>query len=468
MMTADNHSICPEYVSNAFAFVHPRSRKCREGMVWGSCPGILRYTVAAFLFSVLVACGGGGGGDGDDSSAPTASILFPPPQSRTDASELTVTGIAGDEGTIASVRVNGIDATTSDGFATWRATVPLAPGVNELIVETADDSASRNFDTDAARVTVVNEPGSDPRFTSALLQAAAFDKHANQVYVYAQNTNLWRIDMNTGAQILFVGGIIAFGDIQDMVIDQAGNRLLVIARVTFPSLTNYRVVGVDLDTAALDFAISGIDIGSGGDFSGSLPPPAIELDPDRERLLVARDIALDDVMQVDLDSGDRTLLSGPQTFGGPGIGTNFRDLEGLALDPANNRLLTMGRKTGAPELIEVDLETRDRNVLSDILTPGPAWDETVGHIALDEARNRVLVVRNLNEIVDFPGIGAIDLASGRRSIVSDGNNGNGTDFLSPGTIALDVTRGVALVPDGGLSALVVVELISGDRVILSP
>ncbi len=57
------------------------------------------------------------------------------------------------------------------------------------------------------------------------------------------------------------------------------------------------------------------------------------------------------------------------------------------------------------------------------------WNRSVGHIALDAARDRVLVVRDLNEIVDLPGIGAIDPVTGTRSTVSDGEHGNGTQFL---------------------------------------
>ena len=50
------------------------------------------------------------------------------------------------------VRVNGIDATSSDAFATWQAAVTLTPGVNSLTVETGD--IALNTDMAAASVQI--------------------------------------------------------------------------------------------------------------------------------------------------------------------------------------------------------------------------------------------------------------------------------------------------------------------------
>jgi len=53
----------------------------------------------------------------------------------TDGVTLTLTGIANDAGGVASVRVNGTSASSSDGFGTWRAVVPLLFGTNRLSLE---------------------------------------------------------------------------------------------------------------------------------------------------------------------------------------------------------------------------------------------------------------------------------------------------------------------------------------------
>ena len=89
-----------------------------------------------------------------DIDPPTATVFFPPPTSLTDASDITVTGTATDDDTgVSAVRVNGILATSSDGFATWQAVVPLSQGTNNLVVETEDIPG--NIDANAASVQIV-------------------------------------------------------------------------------------------------------------------------------------------------------------------------------------------------------------------------------------------------------------------------------------------------------------------------
>ncbi len=54
-------------------------------------------------------------------------------------------GTATDTSEITLVRVNGIDATSTDNFATWQIQVALAPGVNTLRVETGDIAQNGNM-----------------------------------------------------------------------------------------------------------------------------------------------------------------------------------------------------------------------------------------------------------------------------------------------------------------------------------
>ena len=69
---------------------------------------------------------------------PTASFVFPGALSMTDAAQLTVSGRASDDVGVAGVSVNGVAATSIDGFRTWRAVVPLVTGVNVLCAEVRD------------------------------------------------------------------------------------------------------------------------------------------------------------------------------------------------------------------------------------------------------------------------------------------------------------------------------------------
>ncbi|HCU24722.1 MAG TPA: hypothetical protein DF383_06875 [Deltaproteobacteria bacterium] len=105
--------------------------------------------LSGFLLLIFGAasCGGDNPGSGDpgvnppgsDVTAPRAELTFPPSEHfSTIASTLLVKGSAQDATGIQAVRVNGIEATSEDGFAHWQAQVPLMPGENSLVVETED------------------------------------------------------------------------------------------------------------------------------------------------------------------------------------------------------------------------------------------------------------------------------------------------------------------------------------------
>gem|GEM_PF-4956056 len=74
-----------------------------------------------------------------DNTAPVAELYFPTQVGLTDQAELQVRGIASDDiSSITAITVNGIDVTSTDDFATWQATVPLALGDTEISVVTTD------------------------------------------------------------------------------------------------------------------------------------------------------------------------------------------------------------------------------------------------------------------------------------------------------------------------------------------
>jgi len=74
-----------------------------------------------------------------DNTAPVAELYFPTQVGLTDQAELQVRGIASDDiSSITAITVNGIDVTSTDDFATWQASVPLALGDTEISVVTTD------------------------------------------------------------------------------------------------------------------------------------------------------------------------------------------------------------------------------------------------------------------------------------------------------------------------------------------
>ncbi|MBM4015636.1 MAG: hypothetical protein FJ293_11825 [Planctomycetes bacterium] len=76
----------------------------------------MRLAWASALLAAL-ACGGGGGG-GEKKPPLTATVLFPATESMTPADTLTVRGTASGVAAITGVTVDGIPATSADGFAT--------------------------------------------------------------------------------------------------------------------------------------------------------------------------------------------------------------------------------------------------------------------------------------------------------------------------------------------------------------
>jgi hypothetical protein len=88
-----------------------------------------------------------------DTQPPTAQLVFPPPAAFTQADVVVVRGTAGDNRAVSSVKVNGVEATSTDGFHLWSARVPLATGNNTLNIVAADAAGN----THASQATVVRK-----------------------------------------------------------------------------------------------------------------------------------------------------------------------------------------------------------------------------------------------------------------------------------------------------------------------
>ena len=98
-----------------------------------------------------------------DSDTPTVAIFEPQANARFASATVSVSGTAADATSgIASVTVNGIDASYSSIAGTWNATAPLSHGVNTLSVAAADASSGQH--TGHASVNVIRNQA--PVFTS--------------------------------------------------------------------------------------------------------------------------------------------------------------------------------------------------------------------------------------------------------------------------------------------------------------
>lgn len=323
-------------------------------------------------------------------AAPAVEIAFPPQRSLTDTDTIHIRGRATHTDAIASITVNGVPATSTDGFAEWSAIVPLDDGQNIIIVESAD--ASGNVDPTAANVCVV--------LSRNIMERTEY-----------------------------------------ITLDEAGGRALVLDRELAT------ILAVDLATGART-EVSGPNVGSGPSLDWL--PLGLDYDPATG---LAYTIANGEVLQVDVATGDRTSLMP----GGPGLGSGIGN---LAFDAANDRVLLT--RVFSDSVTAVDITTGQVSVLSDGTTGGPPldfpWD-----IAIDAANNRALVTQqNPFELI------SVSLTSGARTMISGPAVGSGPDI--PGSypaIALDLANGRAFAGTGSRPEVYAIDLATGARTVIA-
>jgi sugar lactone lactonase YvrE len=398
---------------------------------------VRRSVLGVFLACGIAACGGGGGGDPAPagpttpvSQAPTASIAFPSKVSYTDADTLRIRGTASGPNGVASVSVNGVAASSSDGFAHWIAVVPVAAGSNTFVVTTRD--AAGNSRSDADSVTVHNRGPSIIRLRSLALDAA----HARVLAVDDQADAVYALRLTDGvASVLSSnthGSGAEFALLETVVVDAARQRALVL------DWGANSVVAVDLDTGDRTL-VSAPSAVTGTGFSGG---STLALDPAGNRVFVTSGHT-GGIIAVDLATGTRTVVSGP----GVGTGAAFVFTQGIAYDDVTSPSVPRLLVSDSGAIVAVDVATGDRTVMSS----GPGVRGTgIGlsspaELKLDAASNRVLVADSgRNALV------AIDLPTGNRTVLADAVTGTGALLAVPLALAHDsVANRVLVAPASG-------------------
>jgi hypothetical protein len=156
------------------------------------------------------------------------------------------------------------------------------------------------------------------------------------------------------------------------------------------------------------------------------------------------------VISVDVLTGNRLLVSSSTRGTGPAL-TSVR---ALAYDATRNRLLAVDVGATETVLVAVDPGSGNRSLI------------TGSGTALELPRS--MVVDGDNAYVgdaSLRAIVAVNLLTGDRSILSDSTHGQGPLFVSPKSLAL--MGGHVLVLDASVSTLYSVDLANGDRVVVS-
>jgi len=170
------------------------------------------------------------------------------------------------------------------------------------------------------------------------------------------------------------------------------------------------------------------------------------------------------VVEVNPNTGARTLISG----GGRGSGPALATPESVAVEASGDILVANegAGTTGATQLLRIDPATGDRVVLSANGTgTGPAL--TGSSVGLE---NGVIYLMDQNGTIM-----SVDPVSGDRTLVSGPARGGGPAFAFPVSMASDSPDSVVVLdmeqrpsgPGFGLGALIRVDLTSGDRTVLS-
>lgn len=402
---------------------------------------------------------------GADNQAPVVTLVFPPAPGQTTAAQIVVRGIASDAATITQIQVNGIDATTTDGFANWQATVPLNAGANLLTVSASDDQGNSNPNSaqqGVQRIASLADPGigSGPAFASP--RDIQVQTAQNRVLVIdggisaGADRALFAIDVTNGNRTVISDNAIADPDMFNptgMDDDFDNNRMLVVDAAD----GNETLFGVDL-TSGAHTVLSNALRGTGDNFQS--PVDVLLLS---NGLVLVSDEGVDAtsstgdrLVAVNLGSGNRAPFSG----GGSGAGPLFNAPRYLTTDTSEASLFLTDINLDA--VFAVAVSNGNRTVISDAATgAGPALSAPQGIDVLEGLGQLVVADSDLDQLL------GIDIASGNRVTLSGGGVGGGPVLASPRGLVADATAGLALLVDDSIDAVLVVDIVTGERLIVS-
>ena len=342
-------------------------------------------------------------------SPTSATIVFPPQSSISYDDEITVTGRVSSTQEIVGVTVSGHEAESTDGFATWRASVPLTRGSNRLSVDVTTANSIVMADLTNATVTYEGTLWDHP-------QDLAIDSRAGVAYVLdAARVGLLKIDLTTGYRSIVSSWRQGVGPRLGAT---ASAMALNEARDTIYVLGGTALYEVDIATGDRRFvAITE----SGSQLGLALANGAAYVaDWDRRRLI-----------SIDLDTGDTTLISDVRT----GTGPTFVKPRDVAVHGSTAYVLD------SRGVFAVDVHTGDRRIISGESVGSGPHIRANGGLAVNAAANTLYVT-------DTAGLAlfAVDIATGDRTVVVESGVAPENTFVSPQSITFEPTSDHSLHP----------------------
>jgi hypothetical protein len=370
-----------------------------------------------------------------DATPPQVQLLFPTPRFYTDAESVTVRGTAQDPTVIQTLSVNGVAATTSNGFVDWSATIPVPLGTTAVVVARADALGNAVTTTIASmenRGTFVHEP-----------VGAAIDAARQRFLVVDGATDaivaIRRLD---GVSEDFIPGlapgVAQLAGYGQVVIDGANDRALVVAEAAD------ELVEFDLATSTRNV----VSAAAGGATSLAFSTrPALDATAAHAYVAVGSSI-----LRIDLASGTRSVeFSDPIRLASP-----VDIVYDATTDPASPRLLVLLGDPTQTGIVAFDIGT---GMLTDFSTAnrgsGPAFMSPIG-LTLDSDNQQLLVVDGSQ------GLMTVDLAGGNRAR----QELTGFDGLGNGAVMFDgVNRDLYVSQRSGWIAAVDVDARAIERIL---
>ena len=411
-----------------------------------------------------------------DNTPPSVTITFPPAVSLTEGTTILVRGTASDElNAVESVEVGGFPATSEDGFATWVAEVTLEPGVENVLNVTARDSVGSEGDN-LASVTVrhsadlnITVPDDQVQFSDP--QTVTVDAERNRALVVdVEERAIYTVDLATGVRSILSE-------------NKEGDEFpLLLERTDF----NYAGITVDSEN---DVAY----VGSSADTREASGPTILSINLDTGERNAVSEYITPHVSQLVFDASSNRVFLGEFTNGAfvaldpitkdyevvswsnsnfPVDGENpLTSVGAVTIDNARNRALVT-TAIGEKLIMAIDLSEENLGVRTPFSTASipnadnlftASGDHVLTSITIDAANDRALMVdRGLNAIF------SLALENGARTILSDADSPNTLNtLLDPTSVYVEEGMTYGLVVDKERKALMAIDLMSGQRVVMS-
>lgn len=395
---------------------------------------------------------------GPDTVPPEVSILFPPPASMTEGATLFMRGTVKDaNGTLdeGAVTVNGVEAELElneiGDEGTWSLEVILAPGENVITVtaEDAEKNVNNSESVKSRRVTSI-AGASFPDNTVPFSGPISLDIHeidGNPVALVTDRPALAviAVDLQTGKRRVFSNNQTQadqpFGYPWNIHVGANGQTYVFDWVTERPRIYEIDSAGKRKLFIEADESEESIIQPFGMYLRESATGEHLYL-ADRGRLL-----------KVDVETKSTVIISDSKN-GRPNFDNPISDAIGMTFDETSGRLLVVS--IGNQRLFFVDPQTGNRTPIE---VDQPLL---ISGVALLSEGKALLAVETTEDRVSI-----IDVATGSVNTISEPGVGQVNAFSEPRGVVMHSSGEYALIVDRALKAIVALDLISHEKVLLS-